>query len=286
VNEFADERTGLRVRARDTGTGPALLLIHGLGGGLSNWTLVERALEGDRFGVVSVELPWHGRSRPRRPVTDVEGLIELVAQTAFAAHDGPFIAVGHSLGGAIALGLACRSPRIHQVVLISAHLFALSDLISRQVHRRTHPGLATAWWRAFAAASTPLPGPLVGRLGRSARMQRMLLPPFFNPRLLAADGSLAECLGDHHGGGPRRLLRIIRSLPLTRLAADCPVPATVIAGGRDPLLRPQDGDRLGELMTVQRLDYHAECAHWVIVEKAPAVASVLRELAERVQRGD
>jgi pimeloyl-ACP methyl ester carboxylesterase len=85
-----------------TGSGPPLLLLHGLGMGKVVWRPVLPALARERE-VVALDLPGFGAS-PHGPRT-VEGLAHCVA--AFAAGLGlerPHVA-GNSLGGAIALAM-------------------------------------------------------------------------------------------------------------------------------------------------------------------------------------
>ena len=84
------------------GSGPPLLLLHGLGMGKVVWRPVVPLLTGERE-VIALDLPGFGDS-PRGPRT-VEGLAHAVA--AFAADSGldrPSVA-GNSLGGAIALAM-------------------------------------------------------------------------------------------------------------------------------------------------------------------------------------
>ena len=85
-----------------TGSGPPLLLLHGLGMGKVVWRPVIPTLARERE-VVAIDLPGFGAS-PHGPRT-VEGLAHAVA--AFAAGSGlerPHV-VGNSLGGAVALAM-------------------------------------------------------------------------------------------------------------------------------------------------------------------------------------
>jgi pimeloyl-ACP methyl ester carboxylesterase len=85
-----------------TGSGPPLLLVHGLGSCKEMWRPVVPALATERE-VIALDLPGFGSS-PRGPGT-VAGLVGAVA--AFADElgiDGWHVA-GNSLGGGVALGL-------------------------------------------------------------------------------------------------------------------------------------------------------------------------------------
>jgi pimeloyl-ACP methyl ester carboxylesterase len=107
------EVDGARLHYVDIGSGPAILLVHGLSGQLRNFTyaLTER-LAGD-YRVVAVDRPGSGYSIYTRP-----GGRGLHAQAAIIGRfiaavglDRPLL-VGHSLGGALALTLATQSPKL------------------------------------------------------------------------------------------------------------------------------------------------------------------------------
>jgi pimeloyl-ACP methyl ester carboxylesterase len=274
MRQFTDARTGLRVRVQDGAGGPACLLVHGMGGGLSNWIPLERRIS---VPTVAVELPWHGRSRPKLVCRSADDVVALIAETAFRAHPGPFVAIGHSLGGSVALSLATLAPdRIDSVILVSGHLFTLADLITGTGVR--DPALRLALWRARLTASMPMPRPLRAGLSRSPRLRSAMLPPFMNPALLTRESLLGDCLADHTGRGTRRIYRLSRLVALDDVARRCPAPVTVIEGGRDPLLRPADADRARQLLRVRKHIVLADCAHWIVVEQPDALAKIIQEL--------
>lgn len=103
----------LRIRIQDarkthTDTTP-LLLIHGFGGDLTNWMFNQNDLA-EKRRVVAFDLPGHGESTkdvgdgtPATFAATVETLLDTLGIAR--AH-----VAGHSLGGAIALELAKRSP--------------------------------------------------------------------------------------------------------------------------------------------------------------------------------
>jgi pimeloyl-ACP methyl ester carboxylesterase len=105
------EVDGARIHYVDEGSGPPLVLIHGLGGQMHNFThsLLDRLKRDHR--VVILDRPGSGYST--RPP---HGSAALGAQAHTIAHfidalglDRPLV-VGHSLGGAIALTLALDHP--------------------------------------------------------------------------------------------------------------------------------------------------------------------------------
>ncbi len=101
------EIAGARIHYLDKGSGPAIVILHGLGGQMGNFTyaLLER-LTGE-FRVILMDRPGSGYSTRARGATG-----RLTEQAATVAEfirrlglERPLL-VGHSLGGAIALGVA------------------------------------------------------------------------------------------------------------------------------------------------------------------------------------
>ncbi|MFC5287975.1 alpha/beta fold hydrolase [Actinokineospora guangxiensis] len=80
------------------GDGPALLLLHGLGGSAAAWSGVTDRWPGSW---IAVDLPGHGLSAPL-PRYTFGALAAAVARVV----DGPVAVLGHSLGGVVGLTLA------------------------------------------------------------------------------------------------------------------------------------------------------------------------------------
>lgn len=102
---------GARLHFTDQGAGPALVMVHGLGGQLRNFTyaLADR-LAGD-FRVVAVDRPGSGYSRAAPgPWPDVRAQGRLVAEFVETLGLDRPVLVGHSLGGAVALAAAVQAP--------------------------------------------------------------------------------------------------------------------------------------------------------------------------------
>jgi len=88
-----------------TGSGPPLLLIHGLGGQISSWTPVLEPLR-QRRTLVLFDLPGHGRSPAEEDSGTFAGLARSVREFIAEQDLGQVDVAGESLGGRLALALA------------------------------------------------------------------------------------------------------------------------------------------------------------------------------------
>lgn len=94
--------------------GPRVAFLHGLFGQGRNWSTIAKALAGpagDLARCTLVDLPDHGRS-PWSAQFSYPGYAASVASTLRAIDAGPWIVVGHSLGGKVAMTLALTEPTL------------------------------------------------------------------------------------------------------------------------------------------------------------------------------
>ena len=89
--------------------GPPILMIHGFGGDLNNW-MFNQPMLAERHVVYALDLPGHGGSTKDVGTGDVAALVAVVDGFMAAVGLDSAHLVGHSLGGAIALGLALEHP--------------------------------------------------------------------------------------------------------------------------------------------------------------------------------
>ncbi|MFD6696997.1 alpha/beta fold hydrolase [Micromonospora aurantiaca (nom. illeg.)] len=157
----ADERTvdGRRTRCRISGDGPPVVLLHGIGRTLDDFTALHTALARDHL-VLAVDLPGHGGSAPLDGPHTLPALAAAVARFLDAAEvTGPAHLVGNSLGGAVAMRLAVDTPRrVASLALLNSAGFgrevtvALRLLAVRPLARlllRPHPRIARRTERAI-----------------------------------------------------------------------------------------------------------------------------------------
>ena len=101
-------------------SGDAVLLLHGFGGDINNWLFTEPALAAT-CTVYALDLPGHGGSTKQVGDGDLDALVSAVAQFLDSQEIERAHAVGHSLGGLVACGLALRDPaRVRSLTLIAS----------------------------------------------------------------------------------------------------------------------------------------------------------------------
>ena len=102
---------------RITGSGPPLVLVHGVAADADSFRLLEPHLA-DRFTVVSVDR--RGRfSSPDEGVYSLESEFDDLVSVVESLHE-PAVVFGHSFGGNVALGAAMRTSRIAKLVIYEA----------------------------------------------------------------------------------------------------------------------------------------------------------------------
>jgi pimeloyl-ACP methyl ester carboxylesterase len=114
---------GARVAYRESGTGPALVLLHSLGLSHREWEPIVDPLSA-RFRVVLPDLPLHGDSedRPRHPYT-AEWLTDVVSGFCDEVSGPRPLVAGHDLGAELALLAAARGElRPARLVLMPTRL--------------------------------------------------------------------------------------------------------------------------------------------------------------------
>ncbi len=114
---------GVHVHYRESGSGPAVVLIHGFGASLDSWASVAPALA-ESHRVIAVDLKGFGWTS--RPEGDYSPAAQ--AQLVWAVLDQLKVAdvaiVGHSWGSSVALSMAVARPdRVRRVALYDAYVY-------------------------------------------------------------------------------------------------------------------------------------------------------------------
>jgi pimeloyl-ACP methyl ester carboxylesterase len=148
---------GTRIRYVDEGTGPAVILIHGLAASMYSWRHQVPTLADAGFRVIAFDNRGFGFSdKPARGYSNQEYVHLLFAlMDSLGVADG--VLVGHSMGGAIAADAALTRPdRVRGLVLVDA------------------AGVTVRYPFMLRAARWPVVGWIVDRLRGRAATARIL----------------------------------------------------------------------------------------------------------------
>lgn len=119
------------LRAVRAGTGPLVLLLHGVGLRAEAWTAQIDGLAA-RYNVVAPDMPGHGESSRLSSPPTLAAYTDAVA----GALDGPVLIAGHSMGAMIALDLAVRWPeRVRGIAALNA-IYRRTPEAEQAVHAR------------------------------------------------------------------------------------------------------------------------------------------------------
>lgn len=232
TGKFA-EVDGERIHYRELGQGPAIVLVHGLSGNLRNFGYLPLKELARDYRLVLIDRPGSGQS-PRGD----DGKAGIAAQARLVAgfiramqFERPPLLVGHSLGGAIALGLALEQPRaVAGLALIAplTHFIPQPPVPFRALAIRS-PG----WRRLFAQVfAAPL-----GVLGT-----RMVLKYIFGPEptprdfMLRGGGLLSLRPGAFYGSSTD-MCAVDRDLPAQQQRyGELRLPLSILYGDSDRTL--------------------------------------------------
>ena len=258
------------------GSGPVLLLIHGVAGTLENWRAVIGPLS-EHCTVVASDLPGHGRSAPGAGDYSLGAMAAGLRDLLFVLGHERATLVGHSLGGGIAMQFAYQFPEMtERLVLVSSG--GLGVEVSALLRAATLPG------SGVFIAGTAAVGAAVGRpvrrvmsaFGRGpsadlAEIARGYASLVDRGRRAAFLATLRGVVGS---GGQR-----VHAADRLYLAEGLPV--LIVWGARDPIIPVQHAESAHEAMPGSHLKIIEEAGHLPQVEAAEEFVAVLtRFLAE------
>lgn len=97
---------------------PVLVMVHGLGGSHTNWSVVGPDLAEDHR-VYALDLAGHGRTRPDHRRTDVHSNQGLLDRFLHEVAGTPVVLMGNSMGGIVSILQASRHPdAVSELVLL------------------------------------------------------------------------------------------------------------------------------------------------------------------------
>jgi len=238
------------------GTGPLVVLLHGVGLRAEAWNAQIDALSG-AYRVLALDLPGHGGSRLPAPDIDLTALTDLIA-----AHiPEPALIVGHSMGAMLALGLATRHPGK------TAGVAALNA-----IYRRSGPATAAVQARAAAldGVSPVDPSSALTRWFGSAPSPARTACEGWLRGVDPAGYKLAYTLFAHGDAPPDAALSALRC------------PALFMTGGQEPNSTPAMSQAMAALLPAGRALSVQVAAHMMPMTHPQAVNTALRALCAQV----
>jgi pimeloyl-ACP methyl ester carboxylesterase len=122
ASRFVDLPDGVRLHYRDQGKadGPVLVLVHGYGDSAFTWDGWVARL-GDRYRIISLDLPGHGLTRaPKGYRMSADNQVAAVQAVADAAQLSRFALAGNSMGGGVAWRYALAHPERLDALILDA----------------------------------------------------------------------------------------------------------------------------------------------------------------------
>lgn len=255
---------GHDVAFRAGGSGPVVLLVHGMAGSSTTWRSVMPQLA-EHFTVVAPDLLGHGASaKPRGDYSlgaFASGLRDLLDALG---HDHATV-IGQSLGGGIVMQFAYQFPeRCDRLVLVSSG--GLGDEVSLLLRALTIPGVEFALpllcARQFHDAGSVLAG-WVGRLG--VHVPRRL------DEIWASYGSLADA--ETRAAFVHTLRAVVdpagqRVSARNRLHLASDVPTLIVWGDQDAIIPVHHAHETHELLPGSRLAIFEGVGHFPHCEQS------------------
>lgn len=248
---------------RGDGDRPPVVLAHGWGGSRRIWSPVTDRLLRRGFPVVAYDLRGHGASTVgAHGVTAAAMSADLAAVVRYAG--GAPLVVGHSGGGFAALALAAApEPDARPVGLV---------LVASAAHDQDTPENEARMMEALLF-SWALRRPTVGRA-----LLRQMTGAALAPRLREVNRQLFAATAPEVRAA---CFRSSRGMDLRAALADARLPAAVLAGEADRVIRPELGRELASALPDAVFTSIPRAGHVLPLEHPEAVAEAVARIAER-----
>ena len=218
------------------GSGPTVLMLHGIGGGHVAFAPQVETLAAAGYRAVAWDMPGYGHSAPIEPYT-FKGLAQSCIDLIDALQCEHVVLLGHSMGGMVAQEVVARRPeRVSRLVLCGT---------SAAFGKRTDGRSADAWAQQFIAQRT---APLDA--GQSmAEVAQRLVPQMVGPGSLPEGLRLAEhCMAGVPAATYRRALDCLVTFDRQAALGAIAVPTLLIGGEFDRVAAPAVMKQMAEVI--------------------------------------
>jgi pimeloyl-ACP methyl ester carboxylesterase len=280
-DEWQIELHGRRVVYRVAGSGPPIVLIHGMLNSSSHWQSVASSLAGD-YTVIAPDLIGHGDSAAPRGDYSLGAHAASIRDLLAAVGIDRATVVGHSLGGGVAMQFFYQFPqRVERLVLISsgglghevspmlrtAALPGVSALLSATIHPRLLSAVRQAGRRLSERG-----------VGTGVYLQAIAraLSPLENRDARAAFLHTLRAVIDVQGQ---------RVSATDRLYLLESMPTLIVWGERDHTIPLQHGRAAHRAIPHSRLRTLPGAAHFPHLEDPDGLSALLREFIAETEPG-
>ena len=270
---------GHRVSFTDAGSGPVLLLLHGIAGSARGWDAVVPTLA-EHCRVIAPDLLGHGESaKPRGDYSlgaYASGLRDLLAALGVDAAT----IVGHSLGGGVAMQLAYQHPELcERLVLVSSG--GLGREVTPVLRAATLPG---AEWVLPVIAHRRV-------LDAAAALHRVAarLPGLDRPALREIGRGYASLVDT---GCRQAFVHTARSVidvsgqrvdASDRLYLAQELPTLVVWGRRDTFIPVAHAAHFAELVPTARVEIFERAGHFPHIDEPARFAATLLDFVRTTE---
>jgi pimeloyl-ACP methyl ester carboxylesterase len=239
---------GLRTYVEGHGSGPPLVLVHGLGGSTELWRFVADDLARD-FRVVAYDLRGCGRSAvPSGPYTMGQLVVDLDGVLTAVGLEHALL-MGHSLGGGLVLAYAAKHPeRVLGVVGVGA-VVELPDQARQGMRGRAE----TVELRGMAAVAE-----MVATNG---------MAPSFRQTHQVEFGEFVKLLESCDPGSYAALCRVVADIDVVADLTLVRAPVLLLGGELDLASPPAANEATASRLRGARFVQIPDCAHIVPWEK-------------------
>lgn len=251
---------GYRRAYRIAGSGPAILLIHGIGDNSTTWSTVQTMLA-QRFTVIAPDLLGHGKSDKPRADYSVAAYANGMRDLLSVLDVERVTVVGHSLGGGVAMQFAYQFPQlVDRLILVGA------GGVTKDVNVALRVASLPMGTEALALLRLPLMlpalqllgrvgGPLLGRTraGRDVENMLRILADLPEPTASSAFARTLRAVVDWRG-------QVVTMLDRCYLTES--VPVQMIWGSHDSVIPVSHARMAHAAMPGSRLDVFDGSGHF------------------------
>jgi len=272
---------GHRVAYRLAGSGPPIILIHGITSSSENWKTVGPMLARD-YTVLAPDLVGHGQSAKPRGDYSMGAFASGIRDLTMALDIGPATVIGHSLGGGVAMQFSYQFPeRAVRLALIDSG--GLGGTVHGLLRAATLPGSELvlpllAGKRVLKAGQVA--GRLLSQMGiqlgtDAAEMARG------HASLTDAEARLAFVHTLRASIDPRG--QRVQATDRLYLAEE--LPTLILWGARDRIIPIGHGRRAHDMIPSSRLEVFESSGHFPHLDEPQRFAATLRDWIETTEPG-